>query len=551
MRLVRCVREVNLGTCRRKSFCYASATQVELFTLLRHGLTVTAYHLDPRMEPLASRLVAQAAPRATNFSATRTSTFRRARVTTTIQPIAALSSTRRHERFFSISKTAQIRERTKPYDTQSAADSSYSQPATGLSQNVTKAEKDHFSKVERESKAMQSRSPWTRDGSDVPPVQRSRSAGAMTKGKLLTTPSRMLKLILPLTTRDHNNDRKDVEPLALLVHPQQPLSYLERLIQSELPFYDDEKSGKQRPPNITFRAEDSMEDSVGEEETTEERQARHEKEEEDDVEDGDEEMVDGKRQKTGVVGGSTKAKGGPKSNEEPVDPARPNFVKWSPSTEIGDFIRDAARGKEFAVDIEGAPEAIYVGVPSFNDRTYYLRMRLRKTSARISSMAQLKSECDELAHRGAKNVARLGFAGLIGWWGAVYYLTFLTDLGWDVMEPVTYLVGLSGLIGGYMWFLYHNREVSYKSAMNFTVSRRQGQLYQAKGFDLPKWEMLIEEGNRLRREVKMVAEEYDVDWDETKDEGDEKVREALRKERKKKEAGNKEKEKDNEEEKDD
>ncbi|KXT17613.1 hypothetical protein AC579_10143 [Pseudocercospora musae] len=484
------------------------------------------------MEPLVSRLIVQAAPRATSSAATRASTFRTARVPTTTQPLAALPSTRRHERFFSISKTTRIREKTKPYDTQSAADSSYSQPATGLSQNVTKAEKDHFSKVERESKAMQSRSPWMRDGSDVPPVQRNRSAGAMTKGKLLTTPSRMLKLILPLTTRDSNNDRKDVEPLALLVHPQQPLSYLERLIQSELPFYDDEKSGKQRPPNITFRAEDSMEDSVGE----------------DDVEHADEEMVDGKRQKTGVISGSTKAKGGPKSNEEPVDPARPNFVKWSPSTEIGDFIRDAARGKEFAVDIEGAPEAIYVAVPSFNDRTYYLRMRLRKTSARISSMAQLKSECDELAHRGAKNVARLGFAGLIGWWGAVYYLTFLTDLGWDVMEPVTYLVGLSGLIGGYMWFLYHNREVSYKSAMNFTVSRRQRQLYQAKGFDLPKWEMLIEEGNRLRREVKMVAEEYDVDWDETKDEGDEKVREALRKERKKKEAGNKEKEKDDDEE---
>ena len=29
----------------------------------------------------------------------------------------------------------------------------------------------------------------------------------------------------------------------------------------------------------------------------------------------------------------------------------------------------------------------------------------------------------------------------------VYYLTFETSLGWDVMEPVTYLVGLSGLIG--------------------------------------------------------------------------------------------------------
>ena len=35
-------------------------------------------------------------------------------------------------------------------------------------------------------------------------------------GKLLTTPSRLLKLIIPLTTMDKNTDRKDIEPLALL-----------------------------------------------------------------------------------------------------------------------------------------------------------------------------------------------------------------------------------------------------------------------------------------------------------------------------------------------
>lgn len=63
---------------------------------------------------------------------------------------------------------------------------------------------------------------------------------------------------------------------------------------------------------------------------------------------------------------------------------------------------------------------------------------------------------------------------------------------------------------GYLWFLYHNREVSYKSALNLTISRRQTKLYQAKGFDLQRWEHLIEEGNALRREIKAVAGEYDV-----------------------------------------
>ena len=84
---------------------------------------------------------------------------------------------------------------------------------------------------------------------------------------------------------------------------------------------------------------------------------------------------------------------------------------------------------------------------------------------------------------------------------------------------------------GYLWFLYHNREVSYRAALNVTISNRQTKLYQAKGFDLHKWETIIEEGNALRKEIKAVASEYDVDWDETADEQDKKVTEALKKHR--------------------
>lgn len=112
-------------------------------------------------------------------------------------------------------------------------------------------------------------------------------------------------------------------------------------------------------------------------------------------------------------------------------------MRWSKSTEIGDFIRDAARGQEFAIEIEGAPHDIRVGVPSFNDRTYYLRMRLRSTSKKIADLADIKKECDQLAHKGAQRVAIGGLGLVVAWWGTVYKLTFDTDLGWDVMEPVT------------------------------------------------------------------------------------------------------------------
>ena len=384
-----------------------------------------------------------------------------------------------------------------------------------------------------------------------------------------------------MTTRDVNSDRKSVEPLALVVHPQQPLSYLERLIQSELPTIRG-SNGEDRIPAVHFRAQDSTQDdtaltnddgsargSKGKDAKASSKKSSKNQKEEDEDDGLDETSIDGKIERTGIINRKSKAEaaalrgghgeGGVESfsgtgheavseNSDKDGPisdgddgaggklkssdGQRRFVRWSSSTEIGDFIRDAARGKDFAVEIEGQhQDPIYVGVPSFNDRTHYLRLRLRAASRRIRDMAAIKNECDALARKGGQRMAVGGFAGLVGWWFWVYYLTFRTELGWDVMEPITYLVGLSGIMGGYLWFLYHNREVSYRSALNLTVSRRQQKLYQEKGFDVDRWEALVHDGNRLRDEIRTIAGEYDVEWDEKRDEQDETVHRALKKAR--------------------
>ncbi|KAI9648254.1 hypothetical protein NHQ30_002886 [Ciborinia camelliae] len=432
-------------------------------------------------------------------------------------------------------------------------DNSYTDKAKELNQKGLGKEEDWFNNqldnAIGEQKEIQARTPWHREGSDKPPVKRNRSAGAMTKGKLLTTPSRLLKLILPLTTLDKNSDRKEIEPLALLVHPQQPLSYLERLIQSELPMITAKDGHTEKVPEVHFRAEDSTQDEI-------KADTRKDDADEDAEEGTDEQMVDGKIIKLGKINSSkgksisreekeqmrSELRGGPGEGgvesysgrgREQSSEGGVKFVRWSSSTEIGDFIRDAARGKEFAVEIEGSSREIRVGVPSFNDRTHYLKVRLRKTSTKLADYAKVKKECDELAHRGARQIAIGGFGVLVSWWAAIYYFTFQTSYGWDTMEPVTYLAGLSTIILGYLWFLYHNREVSYRAALNLTVSRRQNTLYQAKGFDLQKWEALIEEANALRKEIKIIADEYDVEWNEKADEGSEEVHDALKAERKK------------------
>jgi len=55
-------------------------------------------------------------------------------------------------------------------------------PAVELNNNITQEEKDHFAKKLAEDKGKQIKTPWHREGSDVPPVSRQRSASAMTKG---------------------------------------------------------------------------------------------------------------------------------------------------------------------------------------------------------------------------------------------------------------------------------------------------------------------------------------------------------------------------------
>ncbi|KAI9367082.1 hypothetical protein BJX61DRAFT_538350 [Aspergillus egyptiacus] len=351
------------------------------------------------------------------------------------------------------------------------------------------------------------------------------------KGKLLTTPSRLLKLLIPLPT----NHPKEVETIAILVHSQQPLSYLERLIQAELPAVKG-SDGLKRSPGVSFVAFQLENHPIRPSKARNGKKATADPDEEMEIQEAA--VADDKGQ------GHPEEKRPPKSELDKYsslaeaqpkhEDAEQRYVRWSHATEIGDFIRDAARTGEFIVAIEGAPpglDRVRVAVPSFNERTHFLRMRLRKISSRIRSIADVKHECDRLAHRGAQRVALGGFGILATWWVLVYKLTFDTDLGWDTMEPVTYLVSLSTLMGGYLWFLYHNREISYRSALDFTINARQKKLYQLKGVDLQLWENLTYEANALRREIKTIAAEYDTEWDERLDEQGEDVAEVLRKER--------------------
>ncbi|KAI0672027.1 hypothetical protein C8Q78DRAFT_971623 [Trametes maxima] len=201
-------------------------------------------------------------------------------------------------------------------------------------------------------------------------------------------------------------------------------------------------------------------------------------------------------------------------------------IQWSDSTDVADFIRDAARTREFTVRIDGPGTAggpgahteIPVEVPSFADRTRFLRRRLAVVEDELARMEETKRACDAEAHRGARRMALGGFGVLVVYWGGVARLTFW-DYGWDVMEPITYLSGLSMVILGYMWFLLRGREVSYSSVLHHSVSARREALYKARGLDIDRWMDLVSEVKSLRKEISVIAEDYDERrWKESEEE---------------------------------
>ncbi|KAJ7075425.1 hypothetical protein B0H15DRAFT_894294 [Mycena belliarum] len=275
------------------------------------------------------------------------------------------------------------------------------------------------------------------------------------RGKLSPTASHLFKLILPLGMLQFDQEKqivtkgtapKRTPPTVILLHPTQPLSHVSRLILASL---------APATPDVSFRSASAS----------------------------------GKQ------------------------------FQWSDSTDVGDFVRDAARAAKFSICIgydpaprtqsaEASEILLDVEVPTVADRTRFLRRRLAYVERELKKMEEMKHACDREARHGARRMATAGFGILAVYWGTVARLTFW-DYGWDVMEPITYLSGLSTVMAGYLWFLYQGREVSYSSVLDRSISARREALYKTRGFDIERWMDLVTEGKSLRSEIRRISEDYE------------------------------------------
>ena len=214
-------------------------------------------------------------------------------------------------------------------------------------------------------------------------------------GKLTPTTSHLFKLVLPIpkslaaytagssgsnlenSTKSTAQTTPDLIETAYLLHPSQPLSHVSRLILGSLP--SSERSAEVEFRAVSGRDHDAYPSSV------------------DAPSSMDSDMVG--------------PEGGPILNDRKPGGEELQEVRWSTSTDLGDFIKQSTLAQSFKIvvrpeDGEGANDAqgmqakgskkeslvLKVKIPTFASRTVYLRRRLLSLTKEIAKMTEQKKE---------------------------------------------------------------------------------------------------------------------------------------------------------------
>ncbi|WVQ99190.1 hypothetical protein IAU59_006322 [Kwoniella sp. CBS 9459] len=308
------------------------------------------------------------------------------------------------------------------------------------------------------------------------------------QGKLSPTSSHLFKLLLPLPSTAPRQT-------AFLLHPSQPLSHLSRLIVGSLP-------PEYRESEITYLSLTGQADDL------------------------DSHLRNAEEQDQADTSG--RQEGGPYLQERSEEDGRWQEVSWSQSTDLSDFIKQSCLNERFKIVIsptsedvraalkkdgnEGGDMVMEVIIPSFASRTHYIRRRLVTLTRELDKMTKQKKSIDYKAHKGAQRLAVAALGGGVAYWVAVIRWTFFTDAGWDIMEPVTWATGFAALLGSAAFLIYHNREVSYSSLLDLSITARQRKLYDEAGLDIERWTEMVAEAKTLRREISRIAADYDIEW---------------------------------------
>ena len=86
------------------------------------------------------------------------------------------------------------------------------------------------------------------------------------------------------------------------------------------------------------------------------------------------------------------------------------------------------------------------------------------------------------AKKGQRRYAWIGFSGLVAQFGVLGYFVWEV-LSWDVMEPFCYFLGMTSVVGSYIYFAVNKRDMTYPQLFEQWEQRRFERLCIKRGFD--------------------------------------------------------------------
>ena len=118
-----------------------------------------------------------------------------------------------------------------------------------------------------------------------------------------------------------------------------------------------------------------------------------------------------------------------------------------------------------------------------------LETQLSSYEGELQKLKEAQALANRMAEAAAKRVCVSGLLVMMAQWSGIYYGTFFA-YGWDVMEPITYMIGASWAVLGYTFFLRNKVEFKLNTFRHMLARNKRAKLYKKRGIDLERIALL-------------------------------------------------------------
>lgn len=138
------------------------------------------------------------------------------------------------------------------------------------------------------------------------------------------------------------------------------------------------------------------------------------------------------------------------------------------------------------LDAEKVMDAALADIRLEVSHSQYSDGEIEAFRAELGEMEERKQVLDK---RAARRVTQQVFGMVVAFAGYIGGVSWATvEIGWDVIEPMTYMVTVSTGIATYIYFLIHKKNYTYEHLGNGLLARAKRKQYARNNFDLGAYE---------------------------------------------------------------